>query len=263
MARLCHGSHGSGVDAGDGILGRQRRVAGDESVDAGGVGVQHHFRSGACRLAIRPGRVLQPVPAHLHVRTNGRIAGRLGPAAHGAESVVLHGPQPVLRGYESLGEPGVVLANGADVRDAPLIAPDPHVGLQARQVEHAVQGRKGGLQIMGSEGGGFDGGSHRDNLPDQIPPSYRRTRTPAPPAPGANEPTHSAPSSIVKWAVGTTFEWEFDFPMPTNPFYEPKPKTRKPANPHAARTQACKAPKPATAQTVGSQKTDPISVNTP
>ena len=24
-----------------------------------------------------------------------------------------------------------------------------------------------------------------------------------------------------------TFEWEFDFPMTTNPFYEPKPKTRK------------------------------------
>ena len=50
-----------------------------------------------------------------------------------------------------------------------------------------------------------------------------------------------------KWAVGTTFEWEFDFPMTTNPFYppkpEPKPKTSKTA---AARTPARKALKPAT-----------------
>ena len=26
-----------------------------------------------------------------------------------------------------------------------------------------------------------------------------------------------------KWAVGTTFEWEFDFPVTTNPAYEAKP----------------------------------------
>ena len=35
-----------------------------------------------------------------------------------------------------------------------------------------------------------------------------------------------------QWAVGHTFEWEFDLPMPTNPFYQPKTqqkakKTRK------------------------------------
>ena len=29
-----------------------------------------------------------------------------------------------------------------------------------------------------------------------------------------------------KWAVGTTFEWEFDFPMTTNPAYQPKPKSK-------------------------------------
>ena len=53
-----------------------------------------------------------------------------------------------------------------------------------------------------------------------------------------------------KWAVGTTFEWEFDFPMTTNPFYapkpEPKPKTRKNSKTAAARTPARKASKPAT-----------------
>ena len=53
-----------------------------------------------------------------------------------------------------------------------------------------------------------------------------------------------------KWAVGTTFEWEFDFPMTTNPFYapkpEPKPKTRKNSKTAAARTPARKALKPAT-----------------
>ena len=55
-----------------------------------------------------------------------------------------------------------------------------------------------------------------------------------------------------KWAVGTTFEWEFEFPMSTNSAYElkpePKRKTRKPANPKPAPTRARKASKPATAR---------------
>ena len=29
-----------------------------------------------------------------------------------------------------------------------------------------------------------------------------------------------------KWAVGTTFEWEFDSPMTTNPAYQPKPTSK-------------------------------------
>ena len=49
-----------------------------------------------------------------------------------------------------------------------------------------------------------------------------------------------------KWAVGTTFEWEFTFPMPTNPFYEPKPKTRKTGKAKATRNPARKAPNPET-----------------
>ena len=56
-----------------------------------------------------------------------------------------------------------------------------------------------------------------------------------------------------KWAVGTTFEWEFDFPMLTNSAYQPQPepktKTKKPANPNAAHTRARKASKPETALT--------------
>ena len=52
-----------------------------------------------------------------------------------------------------------------------------------------------------------------------------------------------------KWAVGTTFEWEFEFPMPTNPIYgresEPKPKTKKPAHPKAKSTRAPNTSKPA------------------
>ena len=49
------------------------------------------------------------------------------------------------------------------------------------------------------------------------------------------------------------FEWEFEFPMTTNPFYElkpePKRKTRKPANPKPKSTRAPKTSKPAAAQT--------------
>ena len=54
-----------------------------------------------------------------------------------------------------------------------------------------------------------------------------------------------------KWAVGTTFEWEFDFPVHPNSAYdhepEPKRKKKKPAKPDAARTPARKVSKPATA----------------
>ena len=53
-----------------------------------------------------------------------------------------------------------------------------------------------------------------------------------------------------KWAVGTTFEWEFDFPVHPNSAYdhepEPKRKEKKPAKPDAARTPARKVSKPAT-----------------
>ena len=55
-----------------------------------------------------------------------------------------------------------------------------------------------------------------------------------------------------KWAVGTSFEWEFEFPMTTNLFYElkpePKRKTRKPANPKPKSTRATETSKPAAGQ---------------
>ena len=53
-----------------------------------------------------------------------------------------------------------------------------------------------------------------------------------------------------KWAVGTTFEWEFDFPVHPNPAYnrppEPKRKKKQPAEPAAAPVPAPKVSKPAT-----------------
>ena len=58
-----------------------------------------------------------------------------------------------------------------------------------------------------------------------------------------------------KWAVGTTFEWGFEFPITTNPAYEPEPastrKTAKPANlkPTPTPTHARKASKAAPVQT--------------
>ena len=48
-----------------------------------------------------------------------------------------------------------------------------------------------------------------------------------------------------KWAVGTTFEWEFEFPMHTNPFYEAEPEPKKLANPKAKSTGAPNTSKPA------------------
>ena len=59
------------------------------------------------------------------------------------------------------------------------------------------------------------------------------------------------PRGPAQVAVGTSFEWEFEFPMATNPFYElkPKGKTKKPAKPKAKSTRAPETPKPATAKT--------------
>ena len=82
--------------------------------------------------------------------------------------------------------------------------------------------------------------------------------------PGADDPHRLEPGSTTggvairvtphKWAVGTTFEWEFEFPITTNPAYQPKPapkrKTKKPANPKPASARARKTSKPSTAQPV-------------
>ena len=66
----------------------------------------------------------------------------------------------------------------------------------------------------------------------------------------SSEPRQQSPH---KWAVGTTFEWEFDFPITTNPAYEAKPapkrKTRTSANPKAVSSRDRKTSKPATVQT--------------
>ena len=55
-----------------------------------------------------------------------------------------------------------------------------------------------------------------------------------------------------KWAVGTSSEWEFEFPITTNPFYELKSeskcKTKKPTNPKAKSTRAPNTSKPAAAK---------------
>ena len=65
--------------------------------------------------------------------------------------------------------------------------------------------------------------------------------------------TRVAEADPHKWAVGTTFEWEFEFPITTNPAYEPEPastrKTAKTANPKPTPTHARKASKAAPVQT--------------
>ena len=57
-----------------------------------------------------------------------------------------------------------------------------------------------------------------------------------------------------KWVVGSTFEWEFDLPMPVNAAYqrkpEPKPKAKKTRKAAKARTAARGAAEPATTRTL-------------
>jgi hypothetical protein len=56
-----------------------------------------------------------------------------------------------------------------------------------------------------------------------------------------------------KWVVGSTFEWEFELPMPTNSAYQPKAqrKVRKIGNSKSAatRTTRSKSPKAEPART--------------
>ena len=58
-----------------------------------------------------------------------------------------------------------------------------------------------------------------------------------------NQPAN-AEHNPHKWAVGTTFEWEFEFPITTNSAYGPKSaskrKAKKPANPKATPDRARK-----------------------
>ena len=64
-----------------------------------------------------------------------------------------------------------------------------------------------------------------------------------------------------KWAVGTTFEWEFDFLMKVNPLYapkqEPESKTKKTGLAKTKRKPARRSPKHAT------DAAKPITSNTP
>ena len=158
------GLPGFGGDAGDGALNGPGGVAADKGVDAGGVGVQHRAGAGAGGVVVGAGGVLQAEAAHLPVGAEGRFAGDFGPASHGAAAVVFHGPEAVLGGDEALGEPGVVFVGRPGVGDAPGVAPDLDIAMQAGQGNGAVQGRQGGAPGGGvrkgrGSGGGNGGGS--------------------------------------------------------------------------------------------------------
>ena len=178
MAHFVHGQAvpgfpGFGGDAGDAIFHGQGRSAGDEGIDAGGVGVQHRFGAGAGGGVVGAGGVRQAVAAQLRILRDGGRAGGLGPAAGGAAAVVLHCPESVLGRRKTLGEPGVRFVGGANVRDAPLIPPHPDGGMQAGQRDCAVQGREGGLQVGSREGGkaGAGGvGGHNGRLQERMAP---------------------------------------------------------------------------------------------
>ena len=146
------------VDAGDGILHGQRRVTADESVDAGGVGVEHGAGARAGSDVVGAGGVFQPVAAHLQVLAHRGLAGGFGPTAHGAAAVVFHGPQTILGGDESLGEPGVVLVGSANVGDAQRVAPNGDGVVEAGKSDFTVHGRDGGQQIGDGDVGGANGG---------------------------------------------------------------------------------------------------------
>ena len=147
-----------GVDAGDGVLHGQGRVAVDEGVDAGGVGVEHDLCAGAGSGVVGAGGIFQPVTTHLHVLAHDGLAGGLGPTAHRAAAVILHSPQTILGGDESLGEPGVVLVGSANVGDAQRVAPSGDGVVEAGKSDLTAHGRDGGQQIGGGDVGSANGG---------------------------------------------------------------------------------------------------------
>ena len=70
------------------------------------------------------------------------------------------------------------------------------------------------------------------SFPPHIPTSSAcwpaRDNCSQPPHIPAHQTASSRPRSTPhKWAVGTTFEWEFDSPITTNPAYEAKPAPKR------------------------------------
>ena len=165
MPHLVHGQTvprfpGFGNDAGNAIFGRQRRIAVDEGVDSVGVGPEHGLSARAGGGTIGAGGVFEAEATHLHILAYGRGAGGLGPTTNGAAPVVFHRPQPVLGGHEPLGEPGVALSGGADVGNAPLVAPDRHGSVQSGYQYFTVQGWHRVAEVGSSDGyigGGVNG----------------------------------------------------------------------------------------------------------
>ena len=96
----------------------------DEGVDPGGVGVEDHAGVVIHGGVVGLGAGGEAEAAHQLVLLQRAVAGGLGPASAAPQSVVLHVPQPVLGGDETLGEEGVVLVPGADVGYAQAVAVD-------------------------------------------------------------------------------------------------------------------------------------------
>ena len=155
-----------GEKASNGILGGQRAIhvilslSKDESVDPGGVGVEHHAGVAVHDVVVGLGAGYQAEAAHQLVLFQCAVADGLGPAAAASQAVVLHMPQPVLGGHKSLGEEGVVLVFGPHVGDAQLVAVYLHRGLQAVQGNRTGKSWNSLRQLGPANNTGADHGAH-------------------------------------------------------------------------------------------------------
>ena len=170
---MAHAEHGQGVlrapgfgfDPGQAELDPQRPPALltvlDESVDPGGIGLQHGPGGWGQTGQHRRHVPRNPEAAHLQIPLQRLAAHHLRPAAGGAAPVIFHLPQPILGRDESLAEPGIVLRGRPEMGDAMGVPVNGEGGLQPRAKALPRNGRHGGAQVFRGKGMGIGWRRHR------------------------------------------------------------------------------------------------------
>ena len=131
----------------DGVFNRQRTCGSEKGVNAIGIGVQHGPGVTAADLVIGFRRPFKAEGAHEAVFDKAIGTGKLRPAPKRTMPVVVHMPQPILRGDKSLGKKGIVFGCRLDVRDSPAVADNVDRLLQTGHGEGRRHIGKCGLKV--------------------------------------------------------------------------------------------------------------------
>ena len=108
------------------VLNGQTAGGLEKGIDTGGIGIEHHPGLRANSLIVSLGGRFQPEPPHEFVLRQTGNAHNFSPTSGTAAPVVLHVPQSVLSGGESLGKEGIPLATGPDMGNSEAVPVNLH-----------------------------------------------------------------------------------------------------------------------------------------